>query len=501
MKSRQILYWLGGCIIIIYLSTAVHSSGFYHPDEHFQLIEFAGLKAGWNTGADLTWEYDALIRPALQPFIALVSFDILDKLHVEDPFIKALFLRELTALLAMIVITFFIRSFWHTIQPANRILFICVSFLLWFIPVINVRFSSESWSGLCLLLAVAWLNYDKKRRKSFCMGIGFLLGIGFEFRFQLALCIVGLFLWLRFIGKWNYKQLFYLMGGTVFAILLSTLIDCWFYDRLVFVPYHYFKKNIVENVASDFGISPWYYYLYLIVEHATVLIGLTIIAAIISSFFRDYRSIIVWCLFPFLLAHLIIPHKELRFLFPVINFIPILLIWFYQWVMEITNHAAIIRKAVVYPLLVVMIIINTGGLVMEMFKPAGNGRIEVAHYIQKEYKNRPVTLYVLGGDNPYAIGTAKGFTARFYWNNHIHITDLFNPNTNKWAIESLEEIKDTDLIVLPLNQRFYSSYIYRWGFKEEKRGIPFWISIMNKFYKTCDDNCLVLYSKKNNSLQ
>jgi phosphatidylinositol glycan class B len=55
----------------IYLLTAIHSNGFHHPDEHYQIVELAGLKGGWNTGANLTWEYDAQIRPALQPMIAL----------------------------------------------------------------------------------------------------------------------------------------------------------------------------------------------------------------------------------------------------------------------------------------------------------------------------------------------------------------------------------------------------------------------------------------------
>jgi phosphatidylinositol glycan class B len=40
-------------IISIYVITAIFITGYHHPDEHFQLIEFTGLKGGWNTGTDL----------------------------------------------------------------------------------------------------------------------------------------------------------------------------------------------------------------------------------------------------------------------------------------------------------------------------------------------------------------------------------------------------------------------------------------------------------------
>jgi hypothetical protein len=48
-KRKIILY----VIFAGYLLTAFHSNGYHHPDEHFQLIEFAGLKGGWNTGDNL----------------------------------------------------------------------------------------------------------------------------------------------------------------------------------------------------------------------------------------------------------------------------------------------------------------------------------------------------------------------------------------------------------------------------------------------------------------
>jgi len=43
--------------LLIYVVTAYFSKGYYHADEHYQVIEFAGLKTGTHSGSDLAWEY------------------------------------------------------------------------------------------------------------------------------------------------------------------------------------------------------------------------------------------------------------------------------------------------------------------------------------------------------------------------------------------------------------------------------------------------------------
>jgi GPI mannosyltransferase 3 len=85
-------------LFTIGLVTAWNSSGFYHVDEHFQILEFSGLKMGINKVSDLAWEYNAQIRPALQVFIAYAVFSTSDLLGIGSPFIKTFFLRFITLL-------------------------------------------------------------------------------------------------------------------------------------------------------------------------------------------------------------------------------------------------------------------------------------------------------------------------------------------------------------------------------------------------------------------
>ena len=90
---------------------------------------------------------------------------------------------------------------------------------------------------------------------------------------------------------------------------------------------HYLKVNIIDKVSSLYGTGPWYYYLKIMFEAPSLIIGFMIVFSIVYLLITDYKNIILWCIFPFWVVHSIIPHKELRFLFPLVNFIPILLIW------------------------------------------------------------------------------------------------------------------------------------------------------------------------------
>jgi phosphatidylinositol glycan class B len=55
-SKRNLLFLL---IPAIYLLTALNSAGYHHPDEHYQIIEFAGLKGDWAAASILQSEFDS----------------------------------------------------------------------------------------------------------------------------------------------------------------------------------------------------------------------------------------------------------------------------------------------------------------------------------------------------------------------------------------------------------------------------------------------------------
>src|SRR5919206_4106439 len=64
-------YWLliG---LAFHLVAAYFNAGYYHYDEHFQILEFANYKLGRVPAESLAWEFHEKIRPWFQPAMAYV---------------------------------------------------------------------------------------------------------------------------------------------------------------------------------------------------------------------------------------------------------------------------------------------------------------------------------------------------------------------------------------------------------------------------------------------
>jgi len=60
---------------------------------------------------------------------------------------------------------------------------------------------------------------------------------------------------------------------------------------------------------------------------------------------------------PYLSVHSLIPHKELRFLFPIAYFVPLILILAFQAIPDKWDGQ--IKKAVFYPVFAVAVLINS----------------------------------------------------------------------------------------------------------------------------------------------
>ena len=147
---------------IIYLTTAIFSVGYYHFDEHFQVIEFACLKLGLNKPADMAWEYHYQLRSAFQPLIVYLICKLFYFLKIFNPFHIALVLRLLSVCLALYATHIFYHAFEKKLSlEKNRKLFFILSFLLWFAAYHKVRFSSENWSA-CLFI-IGFCKYFNKK--------------------------------------------------------------------------------------------------------------------------------------------------------------------------------------------------------------------------------------------------------------------------------------------------------------------------------------------------
>ena len=103
-------------------------------------------------------------------------------------------------------------------------------------------------------------------------------------------------------------------------IFLTVSIDSYFWGKLVWPELQVLYFNTYMNKSSDWGVSPFYwYFLNALPKSLTACIPLIAVAL----FYQPRNSIVdrevLYILFPaviFVSLYSILPHKELRFIFP-----------------------------------------------------------------------------------------------------------------------------------------------------------------------------------------
>lgn len=307
--------------LLLYITTAWFSVGFHHPDEHYQILEFSNYKLQKTTANELPWEFASQIRAALQPFITYFGIKTFNTIGIRDPFIITFIFRLIMALFSWLIICkLILLHLPNFITPQGKKTFVLLSLFLWFIPYISVRYSSETTSALSFLWALYFISKPpqsvKNENISFLIA-GCLLALSFFFRFQLAFAIIGLFFWLWQIKKISLKNWLYLLASLVLTTFVCVCIDYWFYNQWILTAYNYFKVNILQNVAANYGVLPWWGYFKLFFETAVPPISLVLLFFLLKGIRVEKKHVYTFILIPFLVFHSIIGHKEIRFLFPM----------------------------------------------------------------------------------------------------------------------------------------------------------------------------------------
>jgi phosphatidylinositol glycan class B len=316
--------------------TAWFSVLFYFPDEHFQILEFMSYRLGITQPADLPWEFAARIRPWLQPMIYFAIAKPLLWLGLHDLFAVTFVLRLLTGLFSVAALAVFARAIIGTLDgEAERLFFVRYLPLFGFLPYLFVRTASESFAAAFFAIALAVALRGRGARR--LAGAGLLCGLAFESRYQSAFLALGLFAWLAIIARARITALMAFMGGGLVALVIGTLADRWGYGAWGFPPWGYLQFNVLGGGAEhQFGREPFFAYLYLMPAQFFFAITLVLMAAMAAMWLRNPRHPVTWATLPFVLAHVLVAHKEARFLFPlailatafpVLGFSPLLPRW------------------------------------------------------------------------------------------------------------------------------------------------------------------------------
>ncbi|MBK8502984.1 MAG: hypothetical protein IPL46_12665 [Saprospiraceae bacterium] len=307
------------------LCTSIFSIGHFQADEHFQLLEFAAMKLNLIDASTLPWEYQYQMRSAFQPLIVVAVHKFISAIGLGNPFTITTILRLMSAALSFLSMYLIYWAYRDRYPKEQQTIFSYLSFLLWFAIFVGVRYSSESWSGSLFIIAFALYFHPSQKGIIYFLGIVMIFGLSYLSRYQMCVMVFGFLLWVLFIKKDHFKNFISVVLGIVLAIGFGLIVDYWFYGEWTWSFWHYIDQNVFHDKASNFGLEPWWYYipqLFLALIPPFSLIPIFLFTYLVIAKPKD---VLVWMILPFLLLHSSIGHKELRFLFPLIGFLPVII--------------------------------------------------------------------------------------------------------------------------------------------------------------------------------
>lgn len=469
---------------LIHLVASIYSVGFHHLDEHYQILEFADFKLGVDKPSDLPWEYGARVRPTIQPAIAYVIIEVSDLIGISNPFDQAMITRIISSIISIFCMYLLFIAFKDEINSEKLTnWFIYLSFFLWFLIYTGVRFSSEGWSGSFFFIGFALIFLKGKFRHTFTNFFltGVILGFSFLFRYQAGIMIFGLLLWMIIIDREKWSTVIGIAAGILTAVVIGVLIDKWFYDEWVLTAWNYLDFNLIKGRASDFGVEPWYFYLKEIFREGIPPFSLILIGSFIFIFISKPKSVLTWTLLPFILVHFLIGHKELRFLFPLVNVAPLIFVLAIQaFENESSSLAAGTLKNFRIKLLDkrwrwfvnLFVIVNTIYLVNVCFRPA-DYYVSLYQFIYNKYNNEK-TVLLYSDNDPYlrAPQPANFYKSKNTTTIKVDGTDEIKQAVDYFRGEKILLLTDTFL----LDKKFETGNLY---FRKVYQNLPKWVGLFN----------------------
>ncbi len=325
--------------VACYLLAVIYGVTYFHPDQHFQTLEWADFKRTGASEEALPWEYERAIRPWLQPYLYVGILNLAEALGITNPFHQDQVIRLITAGFGASSLILFAGTiaWWLPLKGQRRLLIAGLALTALF-PHVMTRTSGETLSSIFMMYAFAALFLLRKNpepvvasdkgqtlpftgRMNFStLGLilsGAAIAIAFQFRYQSGPVFVIVALWMLIAAKTPLRQMLLFVATILIVTALGVLVDTVGYGRFELAPYNYVVANIFDGIAKMFGTSPWYFYF---VKLSSNPVGGALVVSMVLYAVRFPRNLLALFVVAFFVQHSLIGHKEARFMYPVIPF-------------------------------------------------------------------------------------------------------------------------------------------------------------------------------------
>lgn len=312
--------------LILRLITAIQHIDMIYPDEHFQVLEPANWVVngvGWKS-----WEWYHGIRSWFTPSLYIPILYFLKIFGITAGSTPIIVCKIFTSLFSVFAIYSFykflntyIKSFW-TVTLFTIIYSLSPSMI-----VFGVSTFSDQWSLIMfwafLPFVLNTILHSEEKLKFILAGIA--IGITFLIRIQMAIWFAGLFLTVLFYGNKSQKSnLLYLSTGYLLAVIFQGFLDLFTWGSFLHSTISNVKMNIFQGVAEMNGTSPWYFYfINLFAQFKPIIASILCLTSIYAIYnFKNNLSfekkLILFPSLLYVLIHIIIGHKEWRFILPMV---------------------------------------------------------------------------------------------------------------------------------------------------------------------------------------
>ncbi|MDP1919770.1 MAG: hypothetical protein Q8L14_26185 [Myxococcales bacterium] len=289
---------------------ALNDHGIYWPDEVYQSLEPAHRMAfGYSMVA---WEFVVGARNVLLPGLIALVLEGLALVHLDQPALYVPLIRigfALSSVLTVLGVARLARAVGCSLPSAV----VGATALSWM--SLAIYFSPRAMSEVASALPVTWglaLLLETPTRRKVVLGAS-MLGLAVLLRIHCGLFAAGAVVSLLLQRRTRD-------AGLVFAVLCGWalvygLLDLVTWGRFFHSALLYLRFNLVEGRAAEWGTAPPAFYTKYLVKSLGAHWVLLAVLGLVGV--RRATPVVVLAAL-FLVGHLALPHKELRFIVPML---------------------------------------------------------------------------------------------------------------------------------------------------------------------------------------